>query len=213
MPAGKRLISCSLTAVLAGISSTLAAQPVNSGWYVGASAGRAYYGLSPSIVLDSDASGASQQFFVGYRFNRNFSVEGAYVDLGEARRVLGWPPGIAGICVIDAISPCNGNLRETTAATAYTVAAVGTIPITDRFGIFGKLGIANIEVTRIESQYVSQHSGDKRTRPTYGVGIRYNLTPSLGLRGEWERVTRIFSAGSALQANVQAYSVGVEFQF
>lgn len=213
MPAGKRFIRTTLMAVLAGISSSLAAQPVNPGWYIGASAGLADYKLPPDIVLGSDAHDGSYQFFAGYRFNRHVAVEGGYVDLGEASRVLGWPPGIVGICVISAISPCNGNRRETTDATAYKLAAIGTIPITDRFGVFGKLGIARVEVTRVVSQYVSQYSRDTRTRPFYGVGVRYNLTPSVGLRAEWEKFNSVYDVSSALRVDVQAYSVGVEFQF
>ena len=213
MAARKRLIRCSLGVVLAVSSSATVAQQVHSGWYVGTGAGRARYELAPAIVLESDSSGSSHRFFAGYRFNRNVSVEGAYVDLGEARRVLGWPSDIFGICIIEAISPCNGNVRESTSATAYTLAAIGTIPITDRLSVFGKLGIANVEATRTASQYASTSTRDTRARPFYGLGIRYELISNLALRAEWERITEAYSIGLASQANVQAYSFGVEFQF
>ncbi|GEM_PF-4943882 len=213
MPARKRLIGITLIAVLAGFSSSHAAQPFNSGWYLGASAGGADYPHSPDIVLNSDARQGSYQFFVGYRLNRRFAVEGGYMDLGEAGRVLGWLPGIVGICVVSAISPCNGNRRETTHATAYKLAAIGTIPITDQLGVFGKLGIAEVKVTRVVSQYVSQNFGDTSTSPFFGVGVRYHLTPRLGIRAEWEKFNTIDSVNFAFRVDVQTYSLGVEFQF
>ena len=190
-----------------------AEQPVHSGWYVGAGIGRAHYGLPPAIVLESDSSAPSHRFFAGYTFNPNVAVEAAYLDLGTARRTLGWPSDIAGICIVEAISPCTGAVRESTSATAYALAAVGVLPLTHRMGVFGKLGFANVEATRTVAQYISASYRDTRTRPFYGLGIRYELTSNVGLRAECEKIDKAYSSDSASQLDVRALSLGLTLQF
>ena len=96
--------------------------------------------------------------FGGYQFNRYFAVEGGVIDLGRATI-----PGTS----FD--------------STALYASAVGSLPITEQFALIGKAGLA-----RTETEF-STGGSDQATEPTYGLGVRYDFTRQLGVRGEWER--------------------------
>jgi OOP family OmpA-OmpF porin len=65
-------------------------------------------------------------------------------------------------------------------ASAFEVTALGFVPLAERFSAFGRLGLANayIEAPVLDSEKVQL---------TYGFGLQYDLTPALGIRGQWQR--------------------------
>ena len=65
--------------------------------------------------------------FGGYDFNQNFGVEVSYVDFGEA-----------------SISEAGDSLSV--GVSALTASAVGRLPVSDMFTVFGKLGFASYDV-------------------------------------------------------------------
>lgn len=194
-----------LVAVVAGWSAPVAAQSQPTGWYLGGGIGRSDYVLpSDNVVLKSnEARGIGYQFFVGYRVRPFLALEAGYAHFGDTTRVLGWAPGVVGVCSINFISPCNGNVNEDVTATAYKVALVGTVPIRNRLGGFGSVGLGDIDLTRVLSQNVSQHARERKNRPFVGAGVRYGLSPVLAFRAEWE-----WFPGTA-----HAYFGSVEWQF
>ena len=96
--------------------------------------------------------------FGGYQFNRYFAVEGGFIDLGRTTT-----PGAS----LD--------------SKALHASAVGSLPLTEQFALTGKAGLA-----RTETEF-STGGSDQNTEPTYGLGLRYDFTRQLGIRGEWER--------------------------
>ena len=83
-------------------------------------------------------------------------------------------------------------------ATALELVAVGMFPIANRFSVFGKVGFANVEVE-------SAAGSDDKTELTYGVGVQYDFSPRLGLRGQWQRYDT--------ENEVDVLSVGVVYKF
>jgi OOP family OmpA-OmpF porin len=65
-------------------------------------------------------------------------------------------------------------------ATAFELVGVGSLPLANQLSVFGKLGFANayIEAGALDEEKVEL---------TYGVGLRYDLTRNIGLRGQWQR--------------------------
>jgi OOP family OmpA-OmpF porin len=69
---------------------------------------------------------------VGYNFNQFFAAELAYRDLGS---------------VTDRGSFSDGGVyRDKQSATAFQASVVGSLPISDEFSLFGRVGVAKIDV-------------------------------------------------------------------
>jgi OOP family OmpA-OmpF porin len=82
--------------------------------------------------------------------------------------------------------------------TALEAVVVGSFPVANQLSILGKLGLANVEVE------ASGLSEDK-TELTYGLGLQYDVTPKLGIRGQWQR----YDTDEA----VDLISIGVIYRF
>lgn len=91
--------------------------------------------------------------FVGYTFHENFAVEGAYRRLADA----------------------DGETIDQAA-----VSVVGTLPLSNGFNVFGRLGY-----NRLEAKY----AGGKETesKALYGVGVGYAFTPTISGRIEFQK--------------------------
>jgi OmpA-OmpF porin, OOP family len=70
-----------------------------------------------------------------------------------------------------------GNTR----ASAFGVSALGRLPIANNFSLLGRLGVNSAKLKRDGSSNSSVELG-------YGIGVSYVLTPTLDVRGEWERI-------------------------
>ncbi len=120
----------------------------------------------------------------GYQINKNFGAELGYTDFGKSES--------GGITF-------KGNAIELT--------AVGTLPINNQFSVYGKLGFA---MTEGEASALGVSRSEDSVTPTYGVGVQYNFSPTLGLRGEWQR----YDVGDdPIQSDVDVLSIGVIFRF
>lgn len=64
--------------------------------------------------------------------------------------------------------------------TAWELVGIGSFPLGNRFSVFGKLGLAMWEVE-------AGAFDDDGTDLTYGIGLQYDLSNRLGLRGQWQR--------------------------
>ncbi len=82
--------------------------------------------------------------------------------------------------------------------TALEVVAVGLFPVANQLSLYGKLGFANVDVK-------TPAGSDDGTELTYGFGVLYDLTPKLGIRGQWQRYDT--------DQEVDVFSVGVIFRF
>jgi OmpA-OmpF porin, OOP family len=63
---------------------------------------------------------------------------------------------------------------------AWEVVGIGSLPLTNQFSVFGKLGFA-----RLEAKGFGMKETD--TELTYGAGVQFNVSPRLGIRGQWQR--------------------------
>jgi len=171
----------------------------STGFYGGLGAGRARTDIDTAGIAGStDKNDNAWKAFGGYQFNQNFAVEGGYVDLGKAS-VNGTQGGL----------PAFGS----TDSKAWQAAVVGSLPLTQQLALTGKLGIARTETDTSGSRSGVAFSGtDRETAPTYGVGLRYDFTKTIGVRGEWERF-RFNSASLGGKNDTDLYSVSAVFRF
>jgi OmpA-OmpF porin, OOP family len=189
-----------LTLALSGFGA-LAQAPGDVGWYVGVSLGQTEVNLDCAGTTACDDKDSSWKIFAGYQFNRNFALEFGYIDLGEVT---------ASTPAIGFIPPASVAIES----TVWELVAVGMLPLAERFSLYGKLGLYRAD-TDIEVNFVSLGSvtdSDSNTDLTFGIGVRFDITPRLGVRLEWQRYSSV-SAADFDEGDVDVMSLGVAWRF
>jgi OmpA-OmpF porin, OOP family len=174
----------------------------DTGFYVGGALGQTSFDVDCAGTTSCDDEDSSWKIFGGYQFNKNLALEFGYADLGEATASVLVPPFTA-----------NGALE----ATVWELVAVGSLPIADRFSIFGKIGLyrADTDLNVTVPGLGSASESDSNTDLTFGVGARYDFTRNLGVRLEWQRYQDVGGefAGVTLESDVDVISVAVIWKF
>ena len=67
-----------------------------------------------------------------------------------------------------------------TEVNALELVAVGLLPLANQFSVFGKLGLANVDV---ETRFGSTDN----TELTFGLGVQYDASKQVGVRAGWQR--------------------------
>lgn len=184
-------------AVLSAASAMLVAGPAFSQAYVGGSIGQSDIDdeIASGLITSGSVDGKDSAFkvFGGYMFNRNFGIEGAYVDLGEVS-YSGFFGG----------SSVTGGSVE---VTGFNVSALGAYPINEQFSVFGKIGMFLWKAEASDTTGgVPFSAKDDGADVSFGVGVGYNFTRNLGVRAEWE----MFKTDDA---DATLLSVGVAWKF
>ncbi|MDA8127827.1 MAG: outer membrane protein transport protein [Betaproteobacteria bacterium] len=183
------------------------------GWYAGLGVGQSHYrDVASSIDSEAAAAGGSASTSVsplsegwkvygGYQFNKYLAMEGGYTNLNDAH---------ANTTIT---APSAGSLRTNVATDAWSLALVGTLPITEKFSLMGKAGAAYVlpEVTTHATGSASGATaaaaiGHDSYRPVYGVGASYALLDNLNLRAEYERF-------DLKHVNIDLLTAGVAMKF
>lgn len=189
----------------------------DTGWYAGMGVGQSRavidndkisnelrsLGFATAAVTAQDDHNTAYKFYGGYKFTRNFALEGGYFYLGKYR-FTATTTGPAGTLSGD-VKPRGLNLD-----------AVGMLPIAGKFSALARLGVQYAEagdsfVGAGAVSVASPNPGRRETNFKLGLGGQYDLTDSVGLRGEWERY-RIRNASSS-SGDINFFSAGVFVKF
>ena len=129
-------------------------------WYLGGGFGKVDYDADEISSFD-DPTGI--ELIVGNAITRNISVEGSYIDFGEAN---------------DGIAP-NWRLS----ATGLTVGALFNFPVNEKLDLFFKLGLNSWDAELKEDGFGTLGEDDG-TDTFYGIGaaIKMDNNISLGAR-------------------------------
>jgi OOP family OmpA-OmpF porin len=151
---------------------------------------RSAFAQFAGTVASCDDKDTGWKIFGGYQVNKNFAVEGTYINWGSLKgngTLVGVPVTISGD------------------ATSFGVAAVGILPISERFSLFGKAGILMTTTSAtIAGGGVSASDDDDDTELHLGVGAMFNLTDRWSIRGEWERTQ---------DSKIDMISIGIQYRF
>jgi opacity protein-like surface antigen len=185
----------------AGGAAAADAPPDSSGFYGGVSlrdAGRDTNGVAVGHILANPASiwnrytspvaednGNRTLAFGGYRFGNDVAIEAAVAttdryalrpSMASARRGVGL-----------SLVPDAENAGKSWNVDLYT-----TWEFRSRMSLYGRLGYAQTET---QPAYLPGFNSDaaRRNRDgvNYGLGLRYDMTPALGLRLEYARFARL----------------------
>jgi OOP family OmpA-OmpF porin len=151
--------------------------------YIGGDIGQAKYRDGCNLTANCDDNDTTWGLFAGYQFNRNFAAEAGYHDLGSIRA-----PG-AGI---------DGRAIE--------FVGVGSLPLTNTFSAYAKLGAYRGELKGL-------NRSEENTDVTYGLGLQYDLTRNVGLRGEWQRYPKMGGGSFGAETDVDVLRVGALWRF
>ena len=162
-------------------------------------------GLLPGVSATSstsDEKDTAYKLFGGYQFNRNLAIEGGYFNLGNNS--------------FNAVTSPAGTLAGETKAQGLNLDLVGTLPLTERLSALARIGAHH---TWSKSTFsgtgaaAAVAGSSKRDDGGYkvGLGLQYELNPSMWLRGELERYRVKDAVGQ--RANVDLLSVSLVFPF
>lgn len=115
-----------------------------------------------------DLTDTGMKLAVGNQLNPNTALEFGYADLGEAKFNVSSTVN----CKVD--------------AKGFGASLVGSLPAANQFSFTGRVGLFrwDSDISCSSGAFSASESG---TDLAFGVGIRYDMTKTVGLRGEWER--------------------------
>jgi len=153
----------SLLAIAGLVLAFSASAHADKGFYLGGAFGKAYLDENiGGVSIDTDSS--IFRFFGGYEFTQYFGVEIGYLDLGTFKDTI----DIGGTLVPVSVS-----------ADGFTLAGVGTVPLSERFSLQGRLGFyfhdGNTEAGGITENNPSE------SNPFVGVALAYSLNEKVDL--------------------------------
>lgn len=233
---------------IAGLSSAVvafAAAPAlaDSNFYVGAMAGQSNFHANQSDFAAATADAFAAQGFIltpypfnlntssvdkthfafggliGYRLAPAFSIEAGYIDLGQ----------VHGTSTASVIIPGRDfeiwNSDITVKAKGPTLAALGILPISPAWEIYGRAGVLFSRVTRkmvsgldfklTITEYPNvggtQTVSDNSVDPLVGIGAAWRLTHRLALRAEYTRFINVGNKQTTGEMNIDFYNLGVTY--
>lgn len=216
MTAHKRFSAAAL--ILLGGFLAVPASAAETGGYFGVAAGQtkadldeeefnsdlAALGLGATTTADDTDTGF--KIFGGYQFTRNFAIEGGYTNLGKAR--------------LDSVitSGGSGTVDGEWKGFSIDVAALGIIPLGDRFSFFGRAGVSiwtlDADVTVSGPGGTSTISeSESGVSPLLGIGAAYNITEKITIRAEYERHFDVGDENTTGTSDIDLISLGVLFRF
>lgn len=185
-----RLFAIGIAALAFSLSTSAYAQSANDreGAYVFGGVGSATTQWESKRALvpagqkrSEDKSSTSYVLGGGYRFNRNFALEGSYHDIGDVSR--------RGIGEFDTKS--------------LQLSALGILPIGDRFELFGKasVGRSRNEFTPDKGARGLSKASENVNLFALGVGANYHFNDHFSLRLDVDGLTK---AGSGFRRKAGA---------
>jgi OOP family OmpA-OmpF porin len=141
-------------------------------------------------VASCDEKDTAFKFFLGYRVNPNFAIEGTYFNYGEVSfsgQLTGFP------------------FSASAESTAFGVAAMGILPLGNQFSLFGKVGllVSDVDVSVNVAGFPGSDS-ESETGLHFGIGALFDVSQNVAIRAEWERNDEL---------ELDMISVGVQVRF
>lgn len=149
----------------------------------------------------SERQDTAYKLFGGYQFNKNFAVETGYFNLGKFTYGTSMPGGTL-----------NGRYE----IEGVNVDLVGTMPLGTKWSALARVGVqhANTRDAFTGPGLPASASNDNSSRANnvkVGLGVQYEITPSVLVRAEAERFR--VRDGIATNGDVNYYSMSLVFPF
>ena len=143
----------------------------------------------------------SNTAFSGYQFSSGFALSAA-VNTERTAALSGSSVGLK-----------FDGMRWSEPRPSINVDVVSAFNWRNAFSVFGKVGVGRTD-TRVTPEWASATlAAQERTALSYGVGMRYDFTQSLGLKLELTRGTRFGFDRLRTDIDPDAVNVGIRWSF
>src|SRR5437016_7600454 len=182
--------------VMTAPSVSMAQARGDTGWYAGITVGQGGEKDVDCAGFSCDKKDTAFRILGGYQINRNFAAELGYQDLGKVTLSA---PGV------------SFNIK----ANVWELVGVGAYPFANQFSGYGKLGAYHGE-SKASAAVAGFGSGslkETNTDLTFGLGVQYDVSRELGVRGEWQRYKNIGGDNVGGKSDVDVLSIGGIWRF
>jgi OmpA-OmpF porin, OOP family len=190
----KLLISAICAALCTTTIAPSALAQERKGFSLGIDYGRTEAKKYCNNIADCDDTDKGPKVELGYDFNEYWSAELGYTSFGT---------------VFDSN---EGSLQVTQKSNAITLSALGTVPLGEWFGVYGRFGYARYDTNNsgmVESVAIDDESG---YTPFWGAGVSVNLSEEFSLRLEYQNYADL-SDLPGRKDDVQGLYGGVVYHF
>jgi OOP family OmpA-OmpF porin len=179
-------IAVALCAAASGVASA-----ADNTFYIGGSIGQS----RPNFDTAGSVSGMGSNFnnsdgayklYGGYKFHKNFSIEGTWINLGTY----------------------DSNILNQAEISGWGIALVAYAPLSKDFSLLGRLGENRMRLKRIPLG-----TADNSWSPSFGVGLKYDFNPNISARAEFERILKMGSNVTTINTDANVYTLGLSYQF
>lgn len=157
-------------------------------------AGRAEARNACDNVINCSSDDTAVRAAIGYQFNQMIGLEAGYSSFGTV------------------FEANNNNAAASQDGNAWTLSVLGTLPVGERFGVYGRVGAARFDNDTTGTIQGVPVDDDNRTKPYFGAGVKVGLTDNFALRAEYQRYKDLANVGG-VKDDVDAWSGGVVFTF
>lgn len=210
----KKMFRPLIIAALVGTAAS--AMAADTGWYIVGEIGKAKISDSQDDIDNAligagvtglsssfDDSDTSYSLLAGYQFNKNFALEGGYVDLGKENYSATFTGGTA---------------SAEAKANAWKISAVGILPINESFSVNGKLHLLYSDVTldALATGPGGTASGsfsDRSWDTGFGVGAEYKFNEKIAVRANFDKYLKVGDSNTTGESDVKVWSVGLKYSF
>ena len=193
----KALIAAMVGAVvMAAPAVSMAQARADTGWYAGITLGQSDAKDVDCGGFSCDKKDTAFRILGGYQINRNFAAELGYHDLGKVTLSA---PGVS--------ANIKGNVWE--------LVGIGAYPFANQFSGYGKLGAYHGE-SKLSAALAGFGTGslkETNTDLTFGLGVQYDVSRELGVRGEWQRYKNVGGDNTGGKSDVDVLSIGAIYRF
>jgi OOP family OmpA-OmpF porin len=156
-----------------------------------------------ALVSSLDNTDVGWKAQLGYMLDRNFGIEGGWVDLGAATYTATYGGGTG---------------SATAKASGINLAGIGVIPLNARFSLFGKLGAIEARVRDSASfsgpgASATASVNSMKLRANIGGGVIVDLSPEFAIRAEYERFKLLGDTHTTGTGDIELISVGFKYSF
>ncbi|MBC3806549.1 OmpA family protein [Undibacterium seohonense] len=184
-----------------------------SAWYIGAGLGQSRTSIDEqrlvrslmdnganSVMFTKDERDLGYKLFLGKQLNENFAIEGGYFNLGESSfSALGNP----------------GTLHGRVGFQGVNLDLLGRVNFTERFAFLANIGMhyteakAHFNGDRLYA-VSDPNPSERKLNGKYGLGLEYQLTEALAVRGQIER--HRVNDGVQNRGDVDLYSISLVYK-
>jgi len=144
--------------------------------------------------VSCDDKDTSYRLAGGYNINKNFGAEISYTDYGAATASV------------------IGVQFASSGATAFQIVGTGSLPLGDQFSLTAKAGLTSVDVNA-SIPILGLSASASNTNFVWGVGAQFDVTPSIGIRVNYEDLGTVGDNATTGTVKLSNISAGVVFKF